>query len=69
LEPLSDKALPTRLSAQHRRRRPIQKQAMDVSTPSHGHRIIPSSGSIGFTVGYQTGDPNKCDTFATGDLG
>ncbi len=22
-----------------------------------------------FTIGYQTGDPNKCDTFATRDLG
>ena len=22
-----------------------------------------------FTVGYQTGDPNKCDTFATDNLG
>ena len=22
-----------------------------------------------FTVGYQTGDPAKCDTFATNDLG
>jgi predicted metalloprotease len=22
-----------------------------------------------FTVGYQTGDPNKCDTFATNNLG
>ena len=22
-----------------------------------------------FTIGYQTGDPNKCDTFATDNLG
>jgi uncharacterized protein len=22
-----------------------------------------------FTIGYQTGDPNRCDTFATNSLG
>ena len=70
LEPLSDKDIEDALSAaasvgDDR----IQEQATG--------RVNPESWTHGssewrqkwFTTGYQTGDPNKCDTFAVRDLG
>ena len=69
LEPLSDKDIADTLSAassvgDDR----IQKQATGRINPeswTHGS----SERQKWFTVGYQTGDPNKCDTFNTVDLG
>jgi uncharacterized protein len=70
LQPLSDKDIQDALSA-------AASVGDDrIQKASTGH-INPESWSHGssaerqhwFTVGYQTGDPNKCDTFAAPDLG
>jgi uncharacterized protein len=70
LQPLSDKDIQDALSA-------AASVGDDrIQKASTGH-INPESWSHGssaerqhwFTVGYQTGDPNKCDTFTAPDLG
>jgi uncharacterized protein len=70
LEPLSDKDIADALSA-------ASSVGDDRIQKAATGRINPEAwthGSAGqrqkwFTVGYQTGDPNKCDTFATNNLG
>jgi predicted metalloprotease len=70
LEPLSDKDIADALSAassvgDDR----IQKQATGRINPEQWTHGSSAERQKWFTVGYQTGDMKKCDTFATSGLG
>jgi predicted metalloprotease len=70
LQPLSDKDIQDALSAaasvgDDR----IQKAATGHINPESWSHGSSAERQHWFTVGYQTGDPNKCDTFAAPDLG
>ncbi|KLO26134.1 KPN_02809 family neutral zinc metallopeptidase [Mycobacterium haemophilum] len=70
LEPLSDKDIQDALSAassvgDDR----IQKAATGHTNPESWTHGSSAQRQKWFTVGYQTGDPNKCDTFDATNLG
>jgi uncharacterized protein len=70
LQPLSDKDIQDALSAaasvgDDR----IQRQATGRTSPESWTHGSSEQRQKWFTVGYQTGDPNKCNTFAAQDLG
>jgi predicted metalloprotease len=70
LEPLSDKDIQDALSAaasvgDDR----IQKQATGRVNPESWTHGSSAERQKWFTTGYQTGDPNQCNTFAATDLG
>jgi predicted metalloprotease len=70
LQPLTDKDIADALSAassvgDDR----IQKQATGRINPEQWTHGSSAERQKWFTVGYQTGDANKCDTFATDNLG
>ncbi len=70
LQPLSDKDISDALSA-------AASVGDDRIQKETTGRVNPESWSLGsseqrqkwFTIGYQTGDPNQCDTFASTNLG
>ena len=69
LEPLSEKDIADSLSAAASVGDAIQRQTNGQVNPESWTHGSAEQRQKWFTVGYRTGDPNKCDTFATTDLG
>ena len=69
LEPLTDKDIQDALSAAHSVGDDwIQKQATGRVTPDSFTHGTSEQRQHWFTVGYQTGDPKRCDTYDATDL-